>query len=90
MIFCDWYDTSIPYKTRLGFIAQEVKAVVPEIVNIATEPVVFEYKADDDTPVVETHETIEDMHSIEEQQIIPILVKAIQELKAEIDLLKDN
>jgi len=85
--FCDWYNPDIPDKTRLGFIAQEVKVVVPEVVNIATDPRSFQYKADDDTPVVETHETIEDMHSIEEQQIIPILVKAIQELNAKIDAL---
>jgi hypothetical protein len=85
--FCDWFDADIA-KTRLGFIAQEVKAVVPEIINISTIPVVFEYKADDDTPVIETHETITDMHSIEDQQMIPILVKAIQELKAEIDALR--
>ena len=86
--FCEWYNPSLSDKTRLGFIAQEVKAVVPEVVNIATDPRSFKYKADDDTDVVETHETIEDMHSIEELQIIPILVKAIQELKAEIDELK--
>ena len=86
--YCDWYDANLKDKTRLGFIAQEVKEIVPEAINIATTPVVFEYKADDDTPVVETHETIEDMHSIEDQQLLPILVKAIQELKAEVDALK--
>ena len=86
--FCEWYNPALGDKTRLGFIAQEVKAVVPEVVNIATDPRSFIFKADDDTDVVETHETIEDMHSIEELQIIPILVKAIQELKAEVDALK--
>jgi hypothetical protein len=85
--FCEWYNPSLSDKTRLGFIAQEVKAVVPEVVNIATDPRSFKYKADDDTDVVETHETIEDMHSIEELQIIPILVKAIQELNDKIDAL---
>ena len=85
--FCDWYDADLANQTRLGFIAQEVKAIAPETINVATTPVVFEYKADDDTDVVETHETIEDMHSIEDQQLLPILVKAIQELNAKIDAL---
>ena len=70
-----WYEENT--SDRIGFIAQEVKVVVPEIVKIQ-----------EDSIKVGDNDAIDGMHSIEDQQLIPILVKAIQELKAEIDELK--
>ena len=57
--------------TRVGFIAQEIESLVPEVVHTA------------DTP----HDGIPDMKAIEDMQLIPILVKAIQELNAKIEAL---
>jgi hypothetical protein len=85
--FTDWYDRDGVQETRLGFIAQEVKAVVPNAVRVATQTVEFNYDDENDVRTV-LHEPITDMHSIEDTQMIPILVKAIQELKAEVDELK--
>ena len=85
--FTDWYDRDGIQETRLGFIAQEVKTVVPNAVKVATHTVEFNYDDENDVRTV-LHEPITDMHSIEDTQMIPVLVKAIQELKAEIDALK--
>ena len=57
--------------TQYGFIAQEVKAVIPELVSTNIDPV--------------THEPF---LSVNYDGVIPVLVEAIKELKAEIDLLK--
>ena len=58
-------------QTRIGFIAQEIESLVPEVVHTADTP-------DGD---------ILDMKAIEDMQLLPILVKAIQELNAKIDAL---
>ena len=50
-----------------GFIAQEVKAVLPESV------------------IIKRSGDIEDFHSLETQTMIPVLVKAIQELSSKLD-----
>ena len=65
-------DRGVGTNTRVGFIAQEVEALIPEAVFTA------------DTP----NDPIPNIKSIEDPQLIPVLVKAIQELKAEIDALK--
>jgi hypothetical protein len=53
---------------RMGFIAQEAMAVIPEMVS-GTEDTAF---------------------ALATTELIPALVKAIQELKAEIDILKSK
>lgn len=53
-------------RKELGFIAQEMKEVVPEVVGGNEK----------------------DMYSIKYDEIIPVLVKAIQELKQEVEALK--
>lgn len=58
-----------PEKKQIGFIAQEVEAIFPGLI--------------DETPS-ETGTT----KSIKTSVLVPMLVKAIQELKAEIDLIK--
>lgn len=61
-------------KDNIGFIAQEVEEVLPQLVNKGTHPDL----------------DIEDFRSLDSVSIIPILVKAIQELKAEIDDLRNQ
>jgi hypothetical protein len=59
-------------KDNLGFVAQEVEKVLPQLVTIEKHPDL----------------DIEDFKNLDYVSIIPILTKAIQELKAEIDDLK--
>ena len=63
----------------IGFIAQELKTVLPEAV--VGEEIPFD---DADTPQERSSKTM----GIAKDHIIPVLVKAIQELKAEVDSLK--
>lgn len=59
-------------RTRLGFIAQEVQNVVPQA-------------------VYNTHDrrgTVEDVLAMDTTMLVPVLVKAIQELKADLDTAK--
>ena len=64
-------------KNLLGFIAQEVQTVIPEAVENFSSNLIT---------VGET--TIENPLRVNEKFIIPVLVKAIQELKAEFDAYK--
>ena len=64
-------DRGVGTNTRVGFIAQEVEALIPEAVFTA------------DTP----NDPIPNIKSIEDPQLIPVLVKAIQELNAKVDAL---
>jgi hypothetical protein len=59
-------------KNQLGFIAQEVEEIFPDAVGIWGE----------------SDEENNPYKSLGTASLIPVLVKAIQELKAEIDLLK--
>ena len=63
--------------TRFGFIAQEIETILPEVVFTAPDP----------EEGVEPPEIL-NVKSIEDMQIISVIVKAVQELKAEIDELK--
>jgi hypothetical protein len=66
----DWKksDSILKIKEDIGFIAQDVQKVVPELVR----------------------ENEDGMLSMRHQGIAPILIEAIKELKAEIDLLKSK
>jgi len=66
-------------ENSIGFIAQELKEVLPEAV--VGEEIPFD---DADTPQERSSKTM----GIAKDHIIPVLVKAIQELKAEVDSLK--
>lgn len=61
--------STLPIKNRIGFIAQEVQQVLPEIV---------------------VYDSIQQIHGIIYENLIPVLTQAIQEQQAEIKELKDN
>ena len=83
----DWYDAT--KRSMLGLIAQEVESHLPETVVTGTEPAHFKSKNAEGEPIV-LHEPIDDLKQIEERQLIPVLIKAVQELKEEIEILKGN
>jgi hypothetical protein len=72
------YVVSEENKDMLGFIAQEIQEVIPEAVE--------SFANGNTITIGET--LIENPLRVNEKFIIPVLVKAIQELKAEIDALK--
>ena len=86
--FCSWYTNEEVNPLRTGFIAQEVKEIIPNVIKIKPHETPFDFTDPDGTPH-HLHDPIPDIHSIQDQQLIPMLVKAIQELKAEIDALKE-
>jgi hypothetical protein len=65
-------------KDMLGFIAQEVQNIVPEAVEGFS----------DGSSLIVGETTVENPLRVNEKFIIPVLVKAIQELKAENDIFK--
>ena len=74
----DNYEPSENGKDMLGFIAQEVLEVVPEAVESFAE-----------NTLIVNGEEISNVLRVNEKFIIPVLVKAIQELKSENDTLKE-
>ena len=67
-------------KAMLGFIAQEVESIIPEAVEGFS----------DGSSIIVGETTVENPLRVNEKFIIPVLVKAIQELKAENDTLKER
>ena len=63
--WCNYLQSNSGYERQIGFVAQEVKPVLPETVGCSSE----------------------DIYSLDSIKIIPVLVKAIQELKACIDAI---
>jgi hypothetical protein len=73
---------------EIGFIAQEVNEILPEIVK----PAPFDIEMDESIAdkVVYKSKTGEDYLTIQYEKIVPLLVECIKELKAEIEELKKN
>ena len=73
---------------EIGFIAQEVNEILPEIVK----PAPFDIEMDESITdkVVYKSKTGEDYLTIQYEKIVPLLVECIKELKAEIEELKKN
>ena len=63
-------------KREVGFIAQEVQTIMPEIIK----PAAFDLKL----------KTGENYLTIQYEKIVPLLVECIKELKSEIEELKKN
>ena len=83
----NWYNHEDGAPKELGFIAQEVEQVFPNLVQ--TDPVMKKREVTDELGNI-TEEEYQDGNSksIKTSVFIPMLVKAIQELKAEVDSLK--
>ena len=75
----DGFEPSEDGKDMLGFVAQEVQQVIPEAV---------EGFGGNSITIADT--IIDNPLRVNEKFIIPVLVKAIQELKAEIETLKNK
>ena len=78
----NWIDGFVPSedgKDMLGFVAQEVYEVIPEAVE-----------SFGGNSIIVNDIEIENPLRVNEKFIIPVLVKAIQELKTEIDSLKNQ
>ena len=67
-------------KIEIGFIADEVQEIVPELVGMMEKKIFT--KNEEDTEII--------AGSIEYEKMTSILVKAIQELKAEVETLKNQ
>jgi hypothetical protein len=74
----DGFEPSEDGKDMLGFVAQEVQQVIPEAVELFGGDINL------------NGEIITTPLRVNEKFIIPVLVKAIQELKTEIDTLKNK
>jgi hypothetical protein len=75
----DGFEPTEDSKDMLGFIAQEVQAVLPEAVE-----------SFGGNSITIGNTVIDNPLRVNEKFIIPVLVKAIQELKAEIETLKNK
>lgn len=73
---------------EVGFIAQEVKEVMPEIVKRAGFDTIMDESITD--RVVFKSKSGEEYLTIQYEKIVPLLVEAIKELKSEIEELKKN
>ena len=65
------YTRNSTMKTEIGMIAQDVKAVVPELVEIMEGE---DNKYD-----------VPDMHTLSYERVVPLLIEAIKELKTQLD-----
>jgi hypothetical protein len=78
-------DTTI---REVGFIAQEVKEILPEIVKRAAFDTIMDESITD--RVVFKSKSGDEYLTIQYEKIVPLLVEAIKELKNEIEELKKN
>lgn len=65
-------------KENLGLIAQDVEAVFPQVIDKSKLPIKPNQEQTDETEYL----------GVRYQELVPVLIKAIQELKAEVDALK--
>jgi hypothetical protein len=71
-------------RVQVGVIAQEIEAVLPQVVV----PAPFDIDVDEDGN--EYSKSGENYKTVQYEKIVPLLIEAIKELKAEIDALKTN
>jgi type II restriction/modification system DNA methylase subunit YeeA len=69
-------------KAEVGLIAQEVQAVLPEIIH----PAPFDRDPENDGKSISG----EDYITLQYERVVPLLVEAIKELKEEINTLKGD
>lgn len=69
-------------EVEVGVSAQEVKAVLPQAIHLAP----FDEKVEDDGTIVS--ESGEDYMTVDYPRLVPLLIEAIKELKAEVNNLQ--
>jgi hypothetical protein len=67
---------TLPGGKQYGLIAQEVEAILPELVMENVNPAQSDASGNEIVPAV-------DFKSLNYQELIPLLIKAVQELQAE-------
>ena len=80
---CSWKDHNGDDRAQIGFIAQDVEGILPEIVNhesVKDPDVISQFFDDDDH--------CPSFKSIDYARLVPVLVEAIKELKREVDDLR--
>jgi hypothetical protein len=70
-------------KTQLGVSAQEVESLFPEIVTLAP----FDMETEELTGVIKS-KSGQNYKTVDYAKLVPVLIEAIKELKAEVDELK--
>lgn len=76
------------HATKLGVIAQEVEQIFPNIVE-ETEDIIVERSTNENGEIVENYVFAgTTTKAVKYSVFVPMLIKAIQELKAELDALK--
>jgi hypothetical protein len=75
----NWIPENLGEQKEIGFIAQEIQAVLPE----AVKPAPFDYNGG-------LSKSGENYLTVQYEKIVPLLIEAIKELKAEIDILKNK
>ena len=80
---CPWKDHDGIERTQIGFIAQDVEDILPEVVNeepVKDSDIISQFfDGDDHSPAFK---------SIDYARLVPVLVEAIKELKREVDDLR--
>jgi len=82
---------SFGYDTRnriVGVFADELEAILPEAVKLA--PFDTEYVEDENGNRVEKSKSGENFRTVQYEKIVPLLIEAVKELKAEVDKLKEK
>jgi hypothetical protein len=77
-------------KTQLGLSAQEVQGVFPDIVSLAPFDIKTYLPNETKTDTSPESKSGENYLTIDYSKLVPVLVEAIKELKAEIEELKKN
>lgn len=75
------YDST---ESQVGVLAQEVKAVLPEVVTAAP------FDIGQNVDGTEFSKSGENYMTVRYERLVPLLIEAIKELKAEVDLLKNK
>ena len=83
----DFKQLELPKNKKCGLIAQEVEAVLPEIVTYETMPLVDIDENGNKIPADQLKKP-EKYKSVNYLELIPVLINAIQEQQKEIDILK--
>jgi hypothetical protein len=82
---------SFGYDTRnriVGVFADELEAILPEAVKLA--PFDTEYVEDENGNRVEKSKSGENFRTVQYEKIVPLLIEAVKELKAEVERLKEK